>query len=206
MAKKLLLPKSRRIHCSISFPTTETKPRPRARLPARRRRPSRVARARVGKSNLPKPSLCFWSSMHSGSYWFDLYVQKAEGLGPKGSVYRYPSCVFYKYRICLRRPIFDIFYHVRNDYNYTTSLSLASSASDPSGRNGHSMYALVKAFSCSRVMSLVSRYLGSILPPVKASLNSGPMRSRAPGPSLSIDSNSGTEGCVNSALSRPRLR
>jgi hypothetical protein len=79
MAKKLLPPKSQRIPCSISFPTTETKPRPRARLLARRKKPSQVARARVAKSNLPKPSLCFRSSMHSGSFWFGLYVQKAGG-------------------------------------------------------------------------------------------------------------------------------
>jgi hypothetical protein len=81
MAKKLLPPKSQRTHCSTSSPTTETKPTPKARLLARRRRPSQVARARVAKSNLSKPSLCFWSSMHSGSFGLILYVQKAKGGG-----------------------------------------------------------------------------------------------------------------------------
>jgi len=46
----------------------------------------------------------------------------------------------------LSEQILSISYHVQNHYNYTTtSASVVSSASDPSGRNGHSMYALVKA-------------------------------------------------------------
>ena len=78
MAKKLSPQRNRRTHCSTSSPTTATKPTPTARLLARRRRPSQVARARVAKSNLPKAIvLPFDRQCIAGVFGFDFYVQKA---------------------------------------------------------------------------------------------------------------------------------
>lgn len=65
-----------------------------------------MARARVVKSNLPKAMfLPFGRQCIAGVFGLNLYVQKAgRGTEPKGSVYRYPSCVFYKsvQHLCLK--------------------------------------------------------------------------------------------------------